>query len=345
MMQPRTLGSSGIAVSAMGVGCWAVGGPLWQGDRPFGWGEVDDRASVRAIRRAVDLGITFFDTADLYGAGHSEEVLGRALARHRDRVVIATKWGHTFDPVTRQRGGTDTTPGYVRRALEASLRRLGTDHVDLYQFHVADASPPAALEVRELLEQLVVEGRIRAYGWSTYLVDRAGLWADGPNCASVQHELSVFKDAPEMLRFCQERGLASINLSPLAMGLLSGKFDSRSRLGADDVRGKEPGWMRYFKDGRPVPAWLARLDAVRDVLTSGGRTLAQGALAWNWARSGQTIPIPGFRTVAQVEGNAAALRLGPLSPAQMAEIARLLDDRRSAIPHDVGGAEAASVRR
>jgi aryl-alcohol dehydrogenase-like predicted oxidoreductase len=139
MMQPRTLGRSGIAVSAMGLGCWGIGGPLWQGDRPFGWGQVDDRESVRAIRRAVDLGISFFDTADLYGAGHSEEVLGRALAGHRDEVVIATKWGHTFDPVTRQRGGADTTPGYVRRALAASLRRLGTDHVDLYQFHVADA--------------------------------------------------------------------------------------------------------------------------------------------------------------------------------------------------------------
>jgi aryl-alcohol dehydrogenase-like predicted oxidoreductase len=324
MMQPRRLGSSGIGVSAMGLGCWAIGGPLWQGDRPFGWGEVDDGESVRAIRRAVDLGITFFDTADLYGAGHSEEVLGKALAGHRDEVVIATKWGHTFDPVTRQRGGTDTTPGYVRRALEASLRRLGVDHVDLYQFHVADAPPLDALAIREVLEQLVVEGRIRAYGWSTYLVDRARLWADSPNCASVQHELSVFKDAPEMLRFCQERGLASINLSPLAMGLLSGKFDRDSVLRADDVRGKEPGWMRYFKDGRPAPEWLACLDAVRDVLTSDGRTLVQGALAWNWARSGQTIPIPGFRTAAQVEGNAAALRLGPLSLAQMAEIQRLL---------------------
>jgi aryl-alcohol dehydrogenase-like predicted oxidoreductase len=325
---PRTLGGSGVSVSAMGVGCWTIGGPLWQGDQPFGWGEVDDAESIRAIRRAVDLGITFFDTADLYGAGHSEEVLGKALAGRRDEVVIATKWGHTFDPVTRQRGGTDTTPGYLRRALEASLGRLGVDHVDLYQLHVADAPPQDALALQGVLEELVAAGRIRAYGWSTYLVDRARLWADSPGYASVQHELSVFKDAPEMLGLCRQRGLASINLSPLAMGLLSGKYDRDSLLRADDVRGKEPGWMRYFKDGRPSRRWLARLDAVRDVLTSDGRTLAQGALAWSWARSGQTIPIPGFRTVAQVEDNAAALRFGPLRPAQMAEIQRLLEQPR-----------------
>lgn len=323
-MESRTLGGSGISVSAMGGGCWAIGGPLWHGDRSLGWGEVDDAESIRAIQRAVDLGVTFFDTADLYGAGHSEEVLGKALAGRRDQVVIATKWGHTFDPVTRQRGGTDTTPGYVRRALEASLRRLGTDHVDLYQFHVAAAPPQDAPALQEVLEELVAEGWIRTYGWSTYLVDRARQWAASPHWVSVQHELSVFRDLPEMLAFCQERGLSSINLSPLAMGLLSGKFGRGSRLSDDDVRGKEPAWMRYFKDGHPTEEWLARLDAIRNVLGSDGRTPVQGALAWNWARSDCTIPIPGFRTVAQVEENAAALRLGPLSAVQMADIDRRL---------------------
>ena len=308
----------------MGLGCWAIGGPLWQGDRPLGWGRVDDAESIRAIRRAVDLGVTFFDTADLYGAGHSEEVLGRALAGRRDEVVIATKWGHTFDPVTRQRGAPDTTPGYVRPALEASLRRLGVDHIDLYQFHVAAAEPEDALALQEVLKDLVAEGTVRAYGWSTYLVDRAELWAASPACYSVQHELSVFRDAPEMLAFCEREGLASINLSPLAMGLLSGKFGHDSRLPVDDVRGKEPQWMRYFCDGHPTPEWLQRLDDIRDVLCTGGRTLVQGALAWNWARSARTIPIPGFRTIAQVEENAGAMGFDPLSSEQMATIARLL---------------------
>lgn len=323
-MEPRRLGRSTIQISAMGLGCWVIGGPLWQGDRPLGWGAVDDAESIRAIHRALDLGITFFDTADLYGAGHSEEVLGRALAGHRDQVVLASKWGHTFDAITRQRGGPDTTPGYLRRALEASLRRLGTDHLDLYQLHVAAAPPEDAAGLQEVLEELVTEGRIRAYGWSTYLVDRARLWAGRPAYVSVQHELNVFRDAPEMLAFCEEEELASINLSPLAMGLLSGKFDDRSRLSADDVRGRESQWMRYFREGRPAREWLARLDVVRDVLTSGGRTLTQGALAWNWARSGWTIPIPGFRTAAQVEENAGALSFGPLSPTQLAEVGKLL---------------------
>jgi aryl-alcohol dehydrogenase-like predicted oxidoreductase len=314
----------------MGLGCWAIGGPLWQDGRPLGWGRVDDAESIRAIRRAVELGVTFFDTADLYGAGHSEEVLGRALADRRDEVVIATKWGHTFDPVTRQRLGPDLSAGYLRQALEASLRRLGTDHVDLYQLHVAAAPVEEAAALQEVLEQLVAEGWIRAYGWSTYLIDRARLWAGSPNCVSVQHELSVFRDAPEMLAFCERHDLTSINLSPLAMGLLSGKFDRDSRLPADDVRGKEPGWMRYFKDGRPTREWLTRLDAIRDALCAGGRTLAQGALAWNWARSGQAVPIPGFRTTAQVEENACAMALGPLAPQQVAEIDRLLD--RAAAP-------------
>jgi aryl-alcohol dehydrogenase-like predicted oxidoreductase len=324
-MEPRRLGRSSMQVSAMGMGCWAIGGPLWQGDRPLGWGEVDDHESIRAIHRALDRGITFFDTADLYGAGHSEEVLGRALAGRRDTVVIATKWGHTFDSVTRRRGDSDTSPGYVRRALEASLRRLGTDHIDLYQFHVAAAPVHDAVELQEILEEFVTRGWIRAYGWSTYLIDRARLWAARPNFVSVQHELSVFRDAPEMLMFCQGESLASINLSPLAMGLLTGKFDQTSRLPDDDVRGKEPGWMRYFKDGRPSPEWLARLQAIREVLCSDGRTLVQGALAWNWGRSGTTIPIPGIRTTAQAEENAAALHFGPLPPAQMAEIDQLLD--------------------
>ena len=312
------------------MGCWAIGGPLWQGGRPFGWGEVDDDVSIRAIRRAHDLGISFFDTADLYGAGHSEEVLGRALTGRRDQAVIATKWGHTFDPVTRERGAPDTTPGYLRRALEASLRRLGTDYVDLYQLHVAAAPASDAAALQEVLEELVAEGRVRAYGWSTYLADRPPLWAGSENFVSVQHELSVFQDAPELLAFCEKESLASINLSPLAMGLLSGKFDRDARLPDDDVRGKEPGWMRYFKDGRPSCAWMDRLEAISDLLRSDGRTLVQGALAWIWARSGRTIPVPGIRTPAQAEENAGALRFGPLPSAQMAEIERLLGRRADA---------------
>lgn len=129
----RTLGRSGIEVSALGFGCWAIGGEWEDAEgQPLGWGKVDDDESVRAIRRALDLGVTFFDTADVYGAGHSERTLGRALGNRRDDVVIATKWGNVFDEHTRTLTGSDDSPAHARRALTASLCRLGTDHVDLY---------------------------------------------------------------------------------------------------------------------------------------------------------------------------------------------------------------------
>jgi aryl-alcohol dehydrogenase-like predicted oxidoreductase len=135
----------------------------------------------------------------------------------------------------------------------------------------------------------------------------------------------VLADAPAMLDVCDARDIASINRGPLAMGLLTGKYDAASRLPAGDVRGPGgPSWMEYFANGRPAPELLARLGAIREVLTSGGRTLAQGALGWLLARSPRTVPIPGIRTVAQAEQNAAALRLGPLPTTAMAEITRLL---------------------
>jgi aryl-alcohol dehydrogenase-like predicted oxidoreductase len=320
----RKLGRTDLTVSAIGLGCWAIGGPFWTTDGdPLGWGEVDDEESVRAIRRAVELGTTFFDTSDVYGTGRSEQVLGRALADLRDEVVIATKFGNTFDEASRTLTGSEASPEYIRAACDASLRRLDTDRIDLYQFHLSDYDPAAAVEVRDVLEALVGEGKIRAYAWSTDDPDRARVFAEGEHCAAVQHELSVFHDAPAMLELCERERLASINRSPLAMGLLSGKFTAGSRLPADDVRGVAPEWLRYFRDGQPAPEWLARVDAVREILAAGGRSPAAGALAWILARSEQTIPIPGFRTVEQVEQNLAVLSEGALSEQQMREIAGL----------------------
>ncbi|WP_425826766.1 aldo/keto reductase [Streptomyces fractus] len=318
----RVLGRSGIEVSALGFGCWAIGGP-WQGlgGEPLGWGEVDDEESVRAVRRALELGVTFFDTADAYGAGHSERVLGRALGKRRADVVVATKWGNLFDEQSRVRTGGDDSPAYVRRALTASLGRLGTDYVDLYQLHLSDADPERAGLLRDACEDLVREGLIRAYAWSTDDPERAAVFAAGPHCAAVQHRCNVLQDAPEMLALCEEFGLASINRSPLAMGLLTGKFAPGNTLAGTDIRSAPPAWLPGFAVGGGVdPEWLARVEAVRSVLTSSGRSLAQGALAWLWARSPRTVPIPGFRTVAQAEENAGALEFGPLSAGELAEI-------------------------
>jgi aryl-alcohol dehydrogenase-like predicted oxidoreductase len=285
---------------------------------------VDDDESVRAIHRALDLGATFFDTSDVYGAGHGERVLGRALAGRRDDVVLATKFGNTFDETSRQITGEDASPEYIRRACEASLRRLGTDRIDLYQFHLSGYDAVRAAEVREALEGLVAAGLIRAYAWSTDDPERARVFAQGEHCAAVQHELNVLSDAPELIRLCESEGLASVNRSPLAMGLLTGKFDADAQLPADDIRGKAPDWLKWFRDGRPAPEWLERLETVKEILQSGGRSLAAGALGWILARSGRTIPIPGFRTVAQVEDNLSALEHGPLSAEQLREIEELV---------------------
>jgi aryl-alcohol dehydrogenase-like predicted oxidoreductase len=321
----RLLGRSGIEVSALGMGCWAIGGPFWAGETPLGWGEVDDAESTRAIHAALDLGVTFFDTANVYGAGHSERVLGAALGAKRSQVVIATKFNAVFDETTRQVTGSDVTPAGIRRACEDSLRRLGTDYIDLYQFHDNGFPFAKAQPIRDTLEELVKAGKIRAYGWSTDFVENAEYFAGGEKCTSIQLQLNVLDDNPGMIALCEKHNLAAINRGPLAMGLLTGKYSGSTQVSVDDVRGsKSPDWMKYFKDGKPNPEWLAMRDAIVGILTSGGRTIAQGALAWNWGRSPLTIPIPGFRTVKQVEENAGALKFGPLTPAQMAEVEKIL---------------------
>jgi aryl-alcohol dehydrogenase-like predicted oxidoreductase len=325
-MDMRELGRVGIDVSAVGFGCWAIGGPFTNpAGEPLGWGEVDDEESVRAVRRAVELGVTFFDTADVYGAGHSERVLGKALAGMRDQVVIATKWGNTFDESSRVMGEQDGSVEYLQKAIRASLDRLGTDYVDLYQLHF-DVPRDQALVLRDACEDLVSQGLIRSYAWSTDTVANAELFAEGEHCSAVQHECSVLHDAPEMIALCERAGLASVNRTPLGMGILGRRDASRPATGAD-IRTLPPSWLRFFDEGGvPAPEWWDKVAAIRDVLESDGRTLAQGALGWLWARSRRTVPIPGFRTVAQAEENAAALEFGPLRDDQMTEIAKLLED-------------------
>lgn len=322
----RTLGRSEIEVSALGMGCWAIGGPFWSGETPNGWGEVDDEESIRAIHKALDLGVNLFDTANVYGAGHSERVLGRAFDGRRTQVVIATKFNAVFDETTRQVTGADTSSEGIRSACEASLRRLNTDYIDLYQFHDNGYPAEKAAPIRRILEELVQEGKIRSYGWSTDFPERAQVFAQGPKCSAVQLQLNVLDDNPAMIALCEKENLAALNRGPLAMGLLTNKYTTEIKVAANDVRGeKSPEWMKYFKDGKPSPEWAAKRDAIREILTSKGRSISQGALAWNWARSEKTLPIPGFRTVAQVEENAGAMQFGPLTTEQMNEINRLLE--------------------
>lgn len=326
----RKLGHSGIEVSAVGMGCWAIGGVWTFAGNQAGWGVVDDAESIRAIHRAMDLGCNFFDTALNYGCGHSEQILGQAVKGRREQVVIATKFGHRVDAVAKEVtffGDSETDSdvvSHVRASLETSLKNLGTDYIDLYQLHVWGLSLERALPVRDLLETLVNEGKIRAYGWSTDRLDAVAAFSTLPNCNAVQQQLNIFDGNLELLRLCEKLKLASLNRGPLGMGVLTGKFTPESTFGNDDVR-KYAEWFPGFEKGKPNPAWLEALEAIRGVLTSNGRTLAQGALAWLWGCSENTIPIPGFRTVAQVEENCAAMQFGPLTPDQMREIDTVLN--------------------
>lgn len=323
MIESRFIGD--IECSPMGFGSWAIGGPFALPDgQPAGWGHVDDDESVAAIRAAFDGGITLFDTANVYGTGHAERVLARALAGHRDEIVLATKWGNTMNEATKVLDGADGSVINMIQSLEGSLERLGTDYVDLFQFHLNDFDGPEVDALQEALEAQVTKGKIRAYGWSTDHPDRVERWLGGPNFKAVQSEINVLQDNPAMWEVAEANRLACLNRGPLAMGLLTGKYEADTKIGPDDVRGGSPEWLRFFVDGAPSPEYLRRLDAVREVLTSGGRSLVQGAIAWLWGRSPAAIPIPGVRTVAQAKENAAAMTYGPLTAAQVQEVADLL---------------------
>lgn len=325
MTMKKVLGKTGIEISAMGMGCWAIGGQAWENGVPIGWGEVNDEDSIRGLECGLEMGVNFLDTSNMYGAGHSERIIGKVLKGKRDKAVIATKFGWIFDEVKKEKLGYDASPAFIRKSLEDSMRRLQTDYIDLYLFHYGVYEVDKAVEVRDTLEELVAEGKIRSYGWSTDLLDRAEVFAQGEHCAAIEHNENIFNDNPPMLSLCESYGLSSVNRAPLAMGILSGKYTSQSMLKKDDIRGKDsPAWMEYFKNGKPSEEFLKKLENVREILTSEGRTLTQGALAWIWAKSPATVPIPGFRTEKQIRENAGAMEHGPLRGEQMEEIARIL---------------------
>jgi len=319
-MLTRKLGKSGIEVSPLGMGCWAIGGPwTWHNPGkdpwPAGWGQIDDQESIRAIHVALDAGVNLFDTAANYGAGHSEKVLGEALKGRRDQAVIATKFGHIVNEAEKiVYRDDDQILLNVRTDVENSLRRLQTDYIDVYQLHAGDYDPERALELRGVLEELVGEGKIRWYGWSTDLVDRAQVFADGEHCASIQFQLNVIFDNLEMRALCKEKDLAGINKDPLNRGILTGKFTADSTFPADDIRSRSS-----FREEKMVKR-LEAVEALREPLTSSGRTMAQGALAYIWAIDPRMIPIPGFKTVEQAQQNAGAMEFGPLGEDEVRQV-------------------------
>ncbi|MCY6383200.1 aldo/keto reductase [Hoeflea prorocentri] len=319
----------------LGMGSWALGGPFFSGEKwllpkgaPLGYGKTSDPVSIRAIHCAIDHGAAVIDTADAYGTGHSERVIARALRNHRDGVLLATKFGNVIDERTKELIGTQWSEGYIRAALEASLRRLETDVIDIYQLHISELAMDEAERVGETLAALCREGKVRYYGWSTDDPERAKLLAAKHGAQMAQFNMNVLQPATRMVEMCEAHDLFGLVRLPLAMGFLSGKYTAQSSLPEDDIRSAPPPDLVYFESGgRANAEWAARRDAIRDILTSSGRTLAQGALAWLWAQSDRIIPIPGIRTEAQAKENFGARAHGPLLEEQVIEIDNILDRR------------------
>jgi len=317
-----------MQVSAMGMGCWAIGGPwtIDQGDGVIqaGWGKIDDKESVRAIHAGLDMGVTFFDTAANYGTGHSEHVLGQALQGRRDKVVIATKFGFLVDEAKKEVVADDgQVLKNLRKDCENSLRRLNTDYIDIFQLHKGNYEPELARQLIPELEKLVSEGKIRWFGWSTDDPERAKVFAEAEHCSTVQFDLNVIRDNPAMRAVCQDFDLGGINKSPLYRGILTGKFDSNTVFPEDDIRHGSD-----FSSGLGARL-LAQLAEVRSILTEKGHSLPQASLAYIWALDERMVPIPGFKSVKQIQENAGAMELGPLDSEQVQRIRDILQEMQA----------------
>jgi aryl-alcohol dehydrogenase-like predicted oxidoreductase len=290
-MNTRRLGTEGLEVSEQGLGC--MGMSAW-------YGPTDEQESIATIRRALDLGITFVDTADIYGQGANEELVGRAIAGRRDEVVLATKFGNrVLEDGSRT---IDGSPEYVREAIDASLRRLRVDYVDLYYQHRVDASTPIEETVGAMAE-LVRDGKVKHIGLSeagAQTIRRAH--AVHPITA-LQSEWSLWTRDPEaeVLPAVRELGIGFVAYSPLGRGFLAGRFSSPDDLEEGDFRKHHP-----RMHGENLERNRALADAVRELASEKGCTPAQLALAWVLSRSDDVVPIPGTKRRTYLEENAAA---------------------------------------
>ena len=288
-MEVRQLGRVGPVVSAVGLGCMPMSSV---------YGHSEDADAIAAIHRALDLGITLLDTADAYGDGHNEELVGRAIAGRRDEVVLATKFG-----IVRP-SGISGRPEYVRAACEASLRRLRVETIDLYQQHRVDPATPIEETVGALAE-LVAEGKIRWIGLSEALPPDLRRAAAVHPISSLQSEYSLLERGVEgeILDACEELGIGFLPFAPLVRGILAGSLDASSTLDEGDFRADER-FPRVGPEHRAANAALA--GAVHEIAAEHGATAAQVALAWLLARRPWVVPIPGTKRAAYVEDNAGA---------------------------------------
>lgn len=314
----------GQNILPMGMGCWAIGGQFYAGSEPHGFPDIDDAESKRAIRATLDAGLRVFDTAAVYGAGHSERILGQALKDTPDAIIVS-KLGTTIDEDARKVLHDETEAREVIPAIERSLRRLDRDYVDVMLLHLNALPVETARPIFEQMEVARQQGKIRAYGWSTDFPESAKAMCDLEGFIGVEHAMNVFVDVPTIQKTVYENALVALLRSPLAMGVLTGKYDSTTVIPDTDVRSVNNAKRDYFQDAKPAEAHLRNLAAIRELLQTDGRTLAQGALCWLLAKSDRNIPVPGARTEKQASENAAAVAFGPLPDQVMAEIEALID--------------------
>ena len=297
-MKQRRLGNSGLRVSALGLGCMGMS---------IAYGPADETEARRALDRAGELGVTLLDTADAYGRGANEELLGGWLrGRERDRVVLATKFGLRHDAASGRVGDVDTSPQYVPVACDASLRRLGVDHIDLYYAHRRDPEVPIEDTVGAMAA-LVEAGKVRYLGLSEVSAATLRRAHAVHPVAAVQLEYSLFtRDVVEgeMLDTCRELDIAVVAYSPLGRGMLTGTVSSRSDLTQDDNRLR---WPRFSAEN--IGPNLELVHVVGELAAKIGCTPGQAALGWLLAQGDDIIPIPGTKRVRYLEENAAAVEL------------------------------------
>jgi aryl-alcohol dehydrogenase-like predicted oxidoreductase len=316
----RIFGKTGWRVSQVGVGCWQFGGAITLDGKPDGWTGVTDDESIATIQRAVDLGINFFDTADMYGWGHSEEVVGKAIKDTgcRDKIYIASKVGFWHDEAGNRT--FNESKDYILRACDASLRRLQTDRIDLYQCHLWRTE--RWTEFLDAFETLQKQGKIRSYGISTNDFEMVQRFDERRDLASVQANYNLLnRDAGlEILPYCRARGIGFIARGPLAMGKLSGKFTKSTKFEPDDIRNK---WL----EGTNRQAFERDMDIVerlKPIAQKSGFILSQLALKFVLSHAGVSVAIAGTKNRNQLEHNVAATVLPPLTHEELAAIEQAL---------------------
>jgi aryl-alcohol dehydrogenase-like predicted oxidoreductase len=307
-MDIRTLGTSGLEVSALGLGCMGIS---------FGLGPAADRQDgIAVIRAAVERGVTFFDTAEVYGPFVNEELVGEALAPFRDDVVIATKFGFAIDEDGKQ-SGLDSRPEHIGQVADASLRRLGTDRIDLLYQHRVDPEVPIE-DVAGAVKELVEAGKVKHFGLSEAGVGTIRRAHAVHPVAALQSEYSLWWREPEneILPVLEELGIGFVPFSPLGKGFLTGKIDESTSFGSGDIRSGIP---RFTPEARRANQGL--VDVLGGIAARKGATPAQVALAWLLAQKPWIVPIPGTRRVERLDENVGAAAVA-LTSDDLAEIER-----------------------